>query len=121
MLLQKYFALHEWELSKLPFFSTVVGRHVYVCIAREVLAGNVEAETSLKKLLSTNHFTDRAIRLKIREMESMGYLMTEEGIDDRRLRSIRPTISLLNLIQEHSKYVDDAVLNQHYLVKKQAD
>jgi hypothetical protein len=118
MLLQKYLSLHEWELNRLPFLTSVVGRHVYTCVAREVLDGGSNPEASIKKLLSTTHFTDRAIRLKIREMESEGFLISKVGLNDRRLRLIQPTQLFLELVSEHSDRVNQEILNDVMLVKK---
>jgi hypothetical protein len=118
MLLKKYLSLHEWELNKIPFSSSVVGRHVYACVAREVLDGGANPEASIKKLLSTTHFTDRAIRLKIREMESEGFLISKVGLNDRRLRSIQPTELFLELVTEHSDRVNQEILNDVMLVNK---
>lgn len=118
MLLQKYLSLHEWELNELPFLNTIVGRHVYACIAREILSGNKNENMSTKQLLSTSHFTDRAIRFKIKEMHDSGFLYTEIGIDDRRLRTIRATDALKFLIHEHSNRFDKEISNDLMIIKK---
>ncbi len=118
--LQIIFELYEWELTQLPFIDSVVGRHVYVCIARKVLSDslNPASAISLKALLSTNHLTDRAIRLKLREMESAGYISTVHGRHDKRARILLPTQKLLDLIREHSLMASRSLSTDFHMVSK---
>ncbi|WP_300557234.1 hypothetical protein [Limnohabitans sp. Rim8] len=118
MLLEKIFALHEWEMSHFPFFRTATGRHIYVCLLRDVFSSEDNQDVSVKKLLSSNFFSDRAIRLKIREMEQSGYLRSESGVHDRRIIKIKPSDSLKNLMKEHSAMLNELVSKDVIFIKK---
>lgn len=118
MLLEKFFELHEWEMNKFPFIRTATGRHIYICLVRTALASKHDGDISIKKMLSSDFFTDRAIRLKIREMERAGFLRSEMGVDDRRVVTVRPSDSLKALIQEHSMLLDQLISRDVIFIKK---
>lgn len=122
-LLCRVLEVYEWELSQLPFVDSVIGRHIYICIARELLSGNtdIKKDISIKRQLSTAYFTDRAIRLKIREMEDKGYLISEMGLLDKRSRVIRPTEKLSDLIYEHARCVASSVSRDIHIIRKGND
>lgn len=119
-LLCRVMEVYEWELSQLPFVDSMIGRHIYICVARELLSGNgnIEKNISIKRLLSTAYFTDRAIRMKIREMEQGGYLISEIGFVDKRSRVIRPTQKLSDLIDEHARCVASSVSRDIHIISK---
>jgi hypothetical protein len=118
--LYRYFTQYECELSKLPFTDSVVGRHVYVCVARSELRKRYfeEEELSIKSLLSSSLCSDRAVRLKIREMENKGYLYSEFSSNDKRIVVLKPTFKLLELIDEHALIFLNAVTKDHHLIEK---
>ena len=118
MLLEKFFELHEWEMSNFPFIRTATGRHIYICLTRTFFSSKNREDASFKKMLSSDFFTDRAIRLKIREMERAGYLQSETGISDRRVVMIRPSDSLKALMEEHSMLLDKLVGKEFFLINK---
>ncbi len=118
MLLEKIFALHEWEMSKFPFFRTATGRHIYVCLVRDVFSPEDSRDVSVKKLLSSNFFTDRAIRMKIREMEQPAYLRSEAGVHDRRIVKVKPTDGLKMLMEEHSVLLNELVSKDVIFIEK---
>jgi hypothetical protein len=112
--------VYDWELQHLPFVCSVVGRHVYSCIAKNVLShhGDPHFDSSLKRLFSSNHFTDRAIRLKLRELECQGYISTFSGSLDARARSLMPSKKLLELIDMHSVKTHQVLSRDYYFVRK---
>lgn len=118
--LAEVFELYEWELQKIPFVNSVVGRHVYCCVAKRVLSGNAENEDlySIKSLFSTANFTDRAIRLKIREMESLGYLKSIVNDADKRSKKLIPTEDLIILINDHSEMLDRFLQRDFFIIEK---
>ncbi|WP_341686706.1 hypothetical protein [Limnohabitans sp.] len=118
MLLEKILVLHEWEMNKFPFFRTMIGRHIYVCLARNVFTDKNEEEVSIKKLLSSHFFTDRAIRLKIREMEKAGFLETKNGHKDQRVVVIKPTAELRKMMEEHSLMLNRVVSQDIIILEK---
>lgn len=116
----RYLELYEWELSTLPFSDSVVGRHIYVCVARSVLRQKYfqADDLSIKSLLSSSLFSDRAVRIKIREMESRGYLHFQFSKNDKRVRILRPTDKLLHLIDAHSTMFFQSINQDHHLIQR---
>jgi hypothetical protein len=118
MILEKVFSLHEWEMKNFPFLKTATGRHIYVCLLREIFSSKDSKDISIKKLLSSNFFTDRAIRIKIREMEKAGYLKSESGVSDRRVVIVKPSDNLKNMMEEHSALLNEVISRDVILIKK---
>lgn len=117
----RYLELYEWELNALPFVDTIVGRHVYVCVARNVLRQRYfkDEDLSIKSLLSSTAFSDRAVRLKIREMESTGYLLSKFSICDKRIRVLKPTEKLISLIDSHALMLYESAAQDYHLIQKE--
>ena len=83
---------HQWETGGDALMGTIIGRHVYLCVISELQPnGKISESNSLKQVFSHPTFTDRAIRLKLREFESEGYITMEVNASDGRTRSIRVT------------------------------
>ncbi|MFM8576313.1 MAG: hypothetical protein ACKOBF_10645, partial [Limnohabitans sp.] len=81
---------------------TMIGRHVYVCIVSELHPdGRISKSKSLKQVFTHPSFTDRAIRLKLRELERQGYITMEINASDGRTRSIRVTDKFLKQVEHH--------------------
>lgn len=100
----------------MPVANTVVGRHVYFCIAREVLdRKKQDSERSLKQVLTHPHFTDRAIRFKLREMEEGGWLQMSSNEMDKRARLVEPTQKLLDLIEVHNEEFYQ-IINKKFMI-----
>jgi len=62
--------LHAWELDNLPLLSTLTGRHLYFRMAEETFQPEVALTKALKDLFGGAHFTEKALRSRLREMES---------------------------------------------------
>ncbi len=77
-----------------------------------------EEELSIKSLLSSSFCSDRAVRLKIREMENKGYLFSEFSNNDKRILVLKPTVKLLELIDEHALIFLNAITKDHHLIEK---
>lgn len=116
----RYLELYEWELDELPFINSVVGRHVYVCMARKVLRERYfeTGEVSIKSLLSNSLISDRAVRIKIREFEKMGYVESELNSYDKRLKVLRPTEKLLQSIEIHTMKFYQSINQDYHLIKR---
>jgi hypothetical protein len=107
----------EWALS--PALSSVVGRHVYFCIARQVWSTTAEAmDPALKQLLQHPAYSDRAVRLKLREMEAEGLIAMDVRDLDRRSRSLMPTDRLLEIYEAHAERAQNSFVKDFYLVEK---
>lgn len=112
--------MHQWEWDQLPGGRTLVGRHVYFCIAKEVLlSGGFQTGQPLKQILFHPELTDRAIRSKLREFELEGYLEMVPGAADKRYRQLVPTQALIDAIHNHADAMRQAIEKKVYCIVKQ--
>ena len=109
--------LYEWELQQVPFVNSVIGRHVYACMARQILQARASGGSvrSVKSVLSSPNFTDRAIRLKIREMEREGYLQSVSHEQDKRVRQLVPSDKLVALVERHAEAMT-RIMDREFIV-----
>jgi DNA-binding MarR family transcriptional regulator len=77
-----------------------------------------EEELSIKSLLSSSLCSERAVRLKIWEMENRGYLYSEFSNNDKRIIVLKPTVKLLELIDEHALIFLNVITKDHHLIEK---
>lgn len=110
--------LYEWELREIPFVNSVIGRHVYLCMARQILQTRSSefSPQSVKALLSSPNFTDRAIRLKIREMERSGFLQSTSNAHDKRSKKLVATDKLVTMVDTHSTMLDRIMARDFFVV-----
>ena len=95
---------------------TIIGRHVYLCIISELHPdGKISESKSLKQVFSHPSFTDRAIRLKLRELEAEGYISMEINASDGRTRSIRVTDKFMKQVEQHNALLQ-ATYKEQFLV-----
>lgn len=111
--------LNQWEWFNITVLNSVIGRHVYFSIAAELLSNPEEAGVrSLKQVLKHPGHTDRAIRLKLREMERMGLITSDYSNDDKRVRYVVPTEKLIEIIKNHAKYYRSLLERNFILLEK---
>lgn len=118
-LLKALIETSQWEWDKLPGSRSLIGRHVYLCIANEVLQGTeIRAGQPLKHVLFHPVFTDRAIRMKLREFELMGYIEMQSSQTDKRFRQLVPTQALIDVIDKHACTLRQAVEKTTICIEK---
>lgn len=111
--------LKRWEWTNLPILHTVIGRHVYFSIATEILEKPNEPRTrSLKQLLNHPSYTDRAIRMKLREMEGLGLISNTSSDIDKRVRFVLPTPKFEQLVEAHAKFYRSLLEKEYILLEK---
>ncbi len=111
--------LSQWEWLNVPILNTVVGRHVYFSIATELLSNPEQGATrSLKQVLNHPSYTERAIRLKLREMEHMGLITSVYSSTDKRARFLVPTPKLVELIEKHARFYQSLLDKKFILLEK---
>jgi hypothetical protein len=111
--------VYRWEWDALPSMRSLVGRHVYFCIAREVLRPeNARSGQPLKLVLFHPEFTPRAIRMKLREFELEGLIEFLPHETDKRSRRLVPTQSLLNIMGKHAQMLHQTIEKTTYCVEK---
>jgi hypothetical protein len=118
-ILSNLIALKQWEWSNVPVLRTVIGRHVYFSIATELLdKSNEPSGRSLKQVLNHPNFTDRAIRMKLREMERLGLISSVSSDIDKRVRFVLPTPKFEQLIETHAKFYRSLLEKEYILLEK---
>jgi DNA-binding MarR family transcriptional regulator len=111
--------LKQWEWSNVPILKTVVGRHVYFSIANQMLEkNNDQTDRSLKQVLTHPGYTDRAIRMKLREMERMGLIESMSSDIDKRVRYVLPTPKFEQLVETHAKVYRSLLEKEYILLEK---
>jgi DNA-binding MarR family transcriptional regulator len=104
--------LYVWQRE--PLFAGTVGRHVYMCLANELIHLEKSLlERSIKQIFQHPDLTDRAVRLKLRELELHGFIEVEATYADRRTKSLKPTLKLMNLYENHAEKGAE-ILNKHF-------
>lgn len=110
---------HQWETGGDALMGTIIGRHVYLCVISELQPnGKISESKSLKQVFSHPTFTDRAIRLKLREFESEGYITMEVNASDGRTRSIRVTDKFMKQVEQHKAHLQAAYKEQFLVIFK---
>lgn len=108
--------LNQWEWFNVPILNSIIGRHVYFSIAAELLSKSEQGTTrSLKQVLTHPGYTDRAIRLKLREMERIGLITSVHSQTDKRVRFLVPTPKLVELIENHARFYE-SLLDKKFIV-----
>jgi hypothetical protein len=111
--------INQWEWAELPSVRSLVGRHIYFCIANEVLTSQqFRAGQPLKQVLFHPEFTDRAIRMKLCEFEKEGLIERLPDDSDKRYRRLVPTQLLLEAIEKHAQTLRQTIEKNVYCVDK---
>jgi DNA-binding MarR family transcriptional regulator len=111
---------HVWQRE--PLFAGTVGRHVYMCLAKELIdLENSLLDRSLKQIFQHPYLTDRAVRLKLRELEQHGFIEMDASLADRRTRSFKPTSKLMGLYEEHAERGMEILASNFYLIERLED
>lgn len=119
LLMQCLVTTHRWELSSHPLFGTSVGRHVCMCIIGELNeSSDIIKIKSLKQIFSSTSITDRAIRLKLRELEKEGYIEMDSESFDSRYRKLVVTEKFKSIIGDYEKEIFSIFCKDLVLLKK---
>ncbi len=107
--------LHEWELDNLPLLSTLTGRHLYFRMAEETFHPEEALTKALKDLFGGAHFTEKALRSRLREMERDGLIETITRPSDARSKQLLPTPKFHLLLQAHAEQIK-LTFDKHFLL-----
>ena len=107
--------LHQWELDTQPLLSTWTGRHLYYRLAEETFHPEEALTKALKDLFGGAHFTEKALRTSMREMERDGLLETVTRQSDARSKQLVPTPKFHDLLQAHAEQVK-RTFDKHFLL-----
>lgn len=97
--------LHEWELNNSTLLSTLTGRHLYFRIAQRAVGDHSLLSKALKDLMGGSGYTEKALRIRMREMEADGYFALVNGEDDARSKCLMPTEKFYESIYLHANQV----------------
>lgn len=118
-ILESLIELNQWEWSNVPVLNSVIGRHVYFCIATELISRpQEESFRSLKRIFNHPEYTDRAIRLKLREMEKAGLISIDYSNTDKRVRFLVPTPELIQIVAKHTKCLQRLLDKKFMILEK---
>lgn len=75
-------------------------------------------DPALKQVLHHPAYSDRAVRLKLREMEAEGLIALDIRDLDRRSRSLMPTDRLMDIYESHAERAQNSFGKNFYLLEK---
>ncbi len=110
--------LHQWELENLPLLSTLTGRHLYYRMAEETFHPEEALTKALKDLFGGAHFTEKALRSRMREMERDGLIETITRQSDARSKQLIPTPKFHQLLEAHAEQVKRTFDKHFVLIEK---
>ena len=95
--------LHEWESECAPLLSTLTGRQLYFRIAQRSVGDRSLLTRALKDLMGGSVYTEKALRIRMREMEAGGYIASVSGEDDARAKNLMPTEKFYEALYMHAE------------------
>ena len=107
--------LHQWELDHHPLLETLTGRHLYYRLAQEAAKGECEFSRALKDVFGGMHFTEKALRTRMRQMEREGLVQAIPRLDDGRSKQLVPTDKFEFLLKQHAEQVK-RIFDRHFLL-----
>lgn len=110
--------LHEWELTNAPLLSTLTGRHLYFRMAQRAVGDREHLSRALKDLTSGAGYTEKALRMRMRDMERDGYTEALNGLEDGRSKYLMPTEKFYQELYSHAAQVKQILRKNYLLIQK---
>jgi hypothetical protein len=110
-------SLHQWEVEQAELLRSTTGRHLYFSIGQRALVSGMSP--TVKEVITANHITDRALRLRLVELIDKGYLSHGAGQSDARTRSLHPSVAFEGLVSDHLEAFRKLVNTQFMLIGKE--
>lgn len=107
--------LHQWELENHPLLETLTGRHLYYRLAQESVKNKQVLTRALKDVFGGMHFTEKALRTRMRHMEREGLIEAVTRSDDARSKQLIPTDKFNHLMTRHAEQVRKT-FDKHFLL-----
>ena len=96
--------LHQWEQDNSQVLRSMTGRHLYYKIADRAIAERNLLSGSLKKdLYAGSVLSEKALRLRMRELEQEGCIESLNCLDDARAKYLVPTEKFYEAIFLHAE------------------
>ena len=109
--------LYHWEVEQTELLRSTTGRHLYFSIGQRTLVSGMSP--TVKEVITTNHLTDRALRMRLSQLVDEGLLRPGAGRGDARTRSIQPSEAFENLMLDHLDTFRKLVNSQFMLIEKE--
>jgi hypothetical protein len=107
--------LHQWELENHPLLETLTGRHLYYRLAQESVKNEYALTRALKDVFGGMHFTEKALRTRMRQMEREGLIEAVTRPDDARSKQLLPTEKFNQMMTQHAEQVKK-IFDKHFLL-----
>ena len=109
--------MHQWELENMGILRTMTGRHVYLSLASKSF--NQESSgINLKSIKNNNHYTDKAISIRLEKLQKMNVIRKFKINDDARTKIITPEEKLHALWETHSDAFYRIISKYYTLIPK---
>lgn len=111
-------SLHEWETQNLDIMKTATGRHMYFSIAKRSVAEGLQPNESLKQAFGSANLSDRALRMRIREMIEEELIVSIDGRNDARCKNLIPTEKFNGYVYEHAMVARRILGNEFFIIPR---
>ena len=119
MLLHCIADLYSWEMENLSFMQTTTGRYIYHALTRQALLSEGNClEVPLKPLFLTQHFTEKALRIRIQDMAAQGWVETVRSKGDNRTKCLVPTEKFMSLLHAHAQVAQNCFRNKFLIIPR---
>lgn len=98
------YELRLWERNNLPISKTNAGYHLILLLSKSIL--NDGDEIRLKNIYHSLPFSEKTLRLLLRELEDGGWIEMPYKISDPRHKDIMPTPKLNTILKTWISQVD---------------
>lgn len=95
--------LRTWERKHLPISRTNAGYHLFLFLSHSVLS---DEGARLKNIYHSLPFSEKTLRLLLRELESDGWIQMPNKSNDPRYKEIIPTAKFNNVLKSWSTQID---------------
>lgn len=110
--------LHEWEMTQLPFLGTLTGRQLYFQMTQRAFLDKALASKPMKAITSDARYTDKALRIRVGELEKEGYVLKIEAARDARTKCLIPTGKLIESMYLHANQAQHIFEKEFLLIQK---
>ena len=109
--------LNQWEQDHSIVMSSMTGRHLYYKIAERAIGERSLLSGSLKKdLYAGSNLSEKAIRLRMRELEKEGCIEAISSLNDARAKYLIPTEKFYELIYLHAEQTRKILSRYFHLI-----
>lgn len=97
------YQLRTWERNNLPICRTNAGYHLFLCLSHSIVSDD---NVRLKNIYHSLPFSEKTLRLLLRELESGGWIEMPSKSVDYRHKDILPTAKLNSILESWSTQIN---------------